>query len=115
MSKKRILSFILCLVMLGSCLPGTVGFADSEGKKERTVYLHAQGENPTGTPDVSTVYMGEDTDLYFAVDNPNKGLYENGEHKEPQYDMNGYTVTIYFDPTYFDYASDSSAPIYRSR
>lgn len=111
MSKKRILSFILCLVMLGSCLPGTVGFADSEGKKERTVYLHAQGENPTGTPDVSTVYMGEDTDLYFAVDNPNKGLYENGEHKEPQYDMNGYTVTIYFDPTYFDYASDSSAPI----
>ncbi len=111
MPKKRILSLILCLIMLGSCLPGSFVFADNGGKNERTVYLHAQGENPTDTPDVSTVYMGENADIYLAIDNPNKGLYENGEHKEPQYDLNGYTVTIYFDPAYFDYASDTKKPI----
>lgn len=111
MPKKRILSLILCLIMLGSCLPCSFVFADNGGKNERTVYLHAQGENPTDTPDVSTVYMGENTDVYLAIDNPNKGLFENGEHKEPQYDLNGYTVTIYFDPAYFDYASDTKKPI----
>ena len=111
MPKKRILSFILCLIMLGSCLPYNFVFADSGGKNERMVYLHAQGENPTNTPDMSTVYMNETTDLYFAVDNPNKGAYENGKHTEPQYDLNGYTVTIYFDPSYFDYAAQGSSPI----
>ena len=60
---------------------------------------------------MSYVYTDETTDLYLAVDNPNKGLYENGIHKEPQYDMNGYTVTIYFDPAYFDYAGDIEKPI----
>ena len=110
MSKRRILSFILCAAMLGACLPGRFALA-AEEKTQRTAYLHAQGENPSETPDVSNVYMGENTDLYFAVDNPNKGDYENGVHKEPQYDMNGYTLTVYFDPAYFDYASDTSAPI----
>lgn len=111
MHKRRILSFILCLIMLGSCLSGDFVFADNGGKNERVVYLHAQGANPTDTSDVSTVYMGENTDVYLAIDNPNKGLYENGVHKEPQYDLNGYTVTIYFDPAYFDYASDPKKPI----
>ena len=109
MSKKRILSLILCFTMLVCCFAQTAVFADS--KTERTVYLHAQGENPAGTPDVSYVYTDETTDLYLAVDDPNKGLYENGVHKEPQYDMNGYTVTIYFDPAYFDYAGDTEKPI----
>ena len=77
----------------------------------RVVYLHAQGEDPSETKDSSTVYLGETTHVFFAVDNPNKGLYENGEHKEPQYDMNGYTVKIYFDPIYFDFASNNSTPI----
>ncbi len=113
MRTKRILSFILCFVMLISVFP-QIAFA-SDGKDERTVYLYAQSENDTaGTPAISNppnrsiVYMGETANVYFAVDNPNKGLYENGEHKEPQYDLNGYTVKIYFDPAYFDYAADNT-------
>lgn len=104
MPKKRILSLILCIVMLCSLIPSGFVYADAGSEKsKRTVYLHAQGENPTDTPEVSTVYMNETTDLYFAVDNPNKGAYENGKHTEPQYDLNGYTVTIYFDSAYFEY------------
>ncbi|MDY3031196.1 MAG: FN3 associated domain-containing protein [Clostridia bacterium] len=110
MSKKKILSAILSLMLLCLNLPVNIVFAENN-KAQRTVYLHAQGKNPSVTTDVSTVYIGENTDVYFAVDDPNKGLYENGEHKEPQYDMNGYTVKIYFDPAYFDYASEPSAPI----
>lgn len=83
----------------------------SSDKTQRTVYLHAQGEKTSGTPEVSTVYMGENVDVYFAVDNPNKGLYENNIHKEPQYDMNGYTVKMYFDPVYFEFASNNETPI----
>ena len=110
MIPKKILSFALVFVMLASVLPMNIFAVDNE-KEQRTVYLHAQGENPTETTNVSTVYMGETADVYFAVDNPNKGEYENGEHLEPQYDMNGYTVKIYFDPEYFAYASDASGPI----
>ena len=94
MTHKRILSSLLCVAVFITLLPLNVIFAE-DNKSERTVYLHAQGENPQETKDVSTVYMGETTEVFFAVDNPNKGLYENGEHKEPQYDMNGYTVNIF--------------------
>lgn len=110
MALKRIISLALSMMMLTAVLPVSYVSADDD-KTQRTVYLHAQGENPTETTDVSTVYMGDTTDVYFAVDDPNKGLYENGEHMEPRYDMNGYTVKIYFDPEYFDYASETSAPI----
>ena len=111
MFKKKILSGLLSALMIVSALPGKVAFADNNEKTQRAAYLHAQGENPTETTDVSTVYMGENVDLYFAVDDPNKGDYSAGKHSEPQYDMNGYTVTIYFDPVYFDYASDTKSPI----
>ena len=107
MSNKRILSFILSMLMIGSCFPNSAALAETD-KRQRTAYLHAQGENPSETTDVSTVYKDETADIYLAIDNPNKGLYENGEHKEPQYDLNGYTVTIYFDPEYFDYADASN-------
>lgn len=110
MHKKKILSFLLSLSIIAACIPTNLVFAETN-KRERTAYLHAQGENPTATEDISTVYTDQNTDIYFAVDNPNMGEYENGVHKEPQYDMNGYTVTIYFEPQYFEYATDSSAPI----
>lgn len=109
MVRLKAVSIIMSAVMLFSALPAAAQ-TETE-KRSRTVYLHAQGSDPQETTDVSTVYMGENTDIYFAVDDPNKGLYENGEHKEPQYDMNGYTVKIYFDPEYFDYASEYTAPI----
>ncbi len=111
MISKKLLSFALVFVMLISILPINIFAVDNEEKEERTVYLHAQGENPTETTNVSTVYMGDTAEIYLAVDDPNKGDYENGEHLEPQYDMNGYTVKIYFDPEYFAYASDASGPI----
>ena len=104
MSKKRILSFILSVITLCTLLPGNIAFADDTDKTSRSLYLHAQGENPTSTVTGSTIFTDEAADIYFAVDNPNKGIFENGEHKEPQYDMNGYSVTIYYDPIYFELA-----------
>ena len=101
--------------------------------------------------------MGEDTNIFLAVDDPNKGDYlaldhpdvldakkaayekaaaeagknpnfateedkleyiekevakavELARHSEPQYDMQGYTVKIYFDTRYFKF-KDSTNPI----
>ena len=113
MSKKRILSFILSVITLCTLLPGNIAFADDTDKTSRSLYLHAQGENPTSTVTGSTIFTDEAADIYFAVDNPNKGIFENGEHKEPQYDMNGYSVTIYYDPIYLELAdgADHDSPI----
>ena len=112
MVRKRILAMLLGLSMLCALLPANMVAAQVE-QNQRTVYLHAQGENPPDQADSSTVYMGDTADVYLAVDDPNKGAYdaETQTHLEPQYDMNGYTVKIYFDSEYFDYALNSSAPI----
>lgn len=111
MTRRKIISLILGIIMLINMVPLNISGADAD-KSLRSVYLHAQGENPQVTTNNSTVYMGENADIYFAVDNPNKGDYENNTHKEPQYDMNGYTLRICFDADYFDFAgSDNSAPI----
>ena len=107
---RKIISLLLSIVMLIGILQLNISAADTD-KTLRTVYLHAQGENPQETTNISTVYMGENADIYFAVDNPNKGSYENGVHAEPQYDLNGYTMRICFDPAYFDYAGNNAAPI----
>lgn len=115
MEHKRIISLLLSFLMLFSLLASNLVFADNTDKGQREVYLHAQGENPKETVNLSTVYLGDTVNLYFAIDNPNKGTYEKGVHKEPQYDLNGYTVKIYFDSAYFDYAktakTGSSNPI----
>lgn len=112
MMRKRILSMLLGLSMLCALLPANMVTAQTD-RNQRTVYLHAQGENPPERADLSTVYMGDTADVYLAVDDPNKGEYDAGTktHLEPQYDMNGYTVKIYFDSAYFDYASNPNAPI----
>lgn len=110
MVKKRIISAVISFTLLCLSLPTNFALANTD-KTQRTVYLHAQGPNPSATPDLSVVYMGENTDVYLAINNPNRGLYENNIHKEPKYDMNGYTVKIYFDPKYFTYASDTASPI----
>lgn len=113
MSKRRILSLLLSMVTLFTLIPGRLVSADEADKRSRNLYIHAQGENPSATVTGSTIYTDESADIYFAVDNPNKGLFENGEHKEPQYDMNGYSVTIYYDPAYLALADgvDANAPI----
>ena len=112
MTSKKIISLLLCIVMLTG-LFSNFALADSAEKTTRTVYLHAQGRNPDVTVNNSTVYIGENADIYFSIDNPNKGDYDKATdtHKEPQYDLNGYTLRIFFDATYFDFAGNSSAPI----
>ena len=111
MTRSKIISLLLSIVMLIGIFPINISAADND-KTLRSVYLHAQGDNPQVTTNNSIVYMGENAGIYFAVDNPNKGAYENNTHKEPQYDMNGYTLRICFDADYFDFAgSDNSAPI----
>ena len=111
MAPRKIISLLLSIVILSGIFPLNTFAADND-KTMRSVYLHAQGENPQETTNNSTIYMGEDADIYFAVDNPNKGEYQNNTHKEPQYDMNGYTLRICFDPDYFDFAGgDNSTPI----
>lgn len=99
MTHKRVIASLLSMILFWTTLPG-VTFAESD-LTHRKVYLHAQGPNPTATVDTSTVYLGDTVDLYFAIDKPNRGRLENGVHMEPQYDLNGYTVKIYYDPEYF--------------
>lgn len=111
MPKNKILSFLLSLTLIASCFPTNVVFAQNS-KRERKVYIHAQGINPSKTEEVSTIYSDETADIYLAVDKPNMGDVENGVHTEPKYDMNGYTATIYFDPTYFEVAKTVNPIIY---
>lgn len=107
---KRLLSILLTLAMLTTMIPfGMVHAQTDDERAQRTVYIHAQGENPLETKNSSTVYMGETADIYFAVDNPNKGAVDGDTHLEPHFDMNGYTVKIYFDPAYFAFASPNTA------
>lgn len=100
---------------MASVLPtGSVSAEESESsKRNRAVYLHAQQGTPTDTPAVSTLYTGEEANIYFAVKNPNRGAVDNGEHTEPQFDLNGYSISIYFDPDYFDFIEgyNASCPI----
>ena len=79
---KKILSVILSILMVLTVLP----FAAAEDaptikikQDSRKVYLHARGENPTVTENETTVAKGSIVDVYFAVDNPNKGRYITDE------------------------------------
>lgn len=160
MKKTRLLAFVLCFIMLISIFPHNIAFAETSNnvsKEQRKVYLHAFNETPkvNTSENRHTVYMGEDTNIFLAVDNPNKGTYldvndpqvltakENAKtkavaeadgkgltgearqqyidyevakavqlarHSEPQYDMQGYTVKIYFDTKYFKF-KDNKNPI----
>ena len=77
MNKRKVLSFLLSICMLVSCCT-QLSFASSDsidGKGERQVYIHAFESTPKSTESVNntTVYMGDTTNIYFAVDKPNKG------------------------------------------
>ena len=160
MKKSRLLAIVLCFIMLVSLFPQSFLFAetsDNTDKGQRQIYLHAFDETPKDNTSENrhTVYMGEDVNVFLAVDNPNKGTYldanhtdvdtakeaaeikataeadkkgltgeprqeyidyevakavQLARHKEPQYDMQGYTVKIYFDTKYFEF-KDSRNPI----
>lgn len=160
MKKLQFTALILCITMIMSLSPyRTVGaLADENADKgERRVYLHAFNDAPSdNTSEIRhTVYMGEDVNVYLAVDNPNKGEYLAADHEDvvaigeaarakateeaeknpnfttdeakqkyidyetakavqlarhtqPQYDMQGYTVKIYFDTKYFRLKDDAN-------
>lgn len=107
MTHKRAIASLLSIILLITALP-CVAMAE-DNLTHRKVYLHAQGPDPTVTVDTSTVYLGDTVDLYFAIDEPNRGRFENGVHSEPQYDLNGYTVKIYYDSEYFALPSSVNA------
>jgi len=90
MIQKRALSLILAILMLFSMTSMSVYAEDvttESSPKEptvkkqdsRDVYLHARGDNPSGNDNLSIVPKGKIVDLYFAVDNPNKGAYITDE------------------------------------
>ena len=106
MAGKRILSLLLTMLITFSVIPTGVVYADEKGT--RKVYLHAQGENPVETVNTSEVFLGDNVNVYFAIDNPNMGdRNDKNEHIEPQYDLNGYTLKVYYDPAFFTFAPSS--------
>ncbi|MBR2404135.1 MAG: S-layer homology domain-containing protein [Clostridia bacterium] len=101
--------------MLVSMLPQEliVAQADNIDKGKREVYLHAFDTPPSlDTSEIrTTIEEGDVANIYLAIDNPNKGgINDDGTRKAPQYDLQGYTVKIYFDTKYFEFANDE-API----
>lgn len=110
MKQRRIISFLLTAAMLITMLPAGLVLGADEDKNKRTVYLHAQGENPKETPNRSVLYKDEDSAIYFAIDDPNRGAYDaaTNTHKEKEYDLNGYTVCITYDPAYFQIENENS-------
>lgn len=117
MRQKRILSFILSFIMLVACFPSNFAFAQGEietsAVKERNVYLHAGERDINSSLSSSKMYINETGNIYFAVDNPNKSVFnaETGVPTNPDYCMNGYTVKIYYNPHYFDFAGKTSSPL----
>lgn len=108
MTQKRITALVCCIIMLLTFLPA---LAAEIPKDERVIYVHALGDNPKETKFASEIYLGEETDVYFAVDDPNRGKFINDVHEEPQYDLNGYTLRLCYDPYYFAFEGDTNAPI----
>ena len=64
MTRSKIISLLLSIVMLISILPLHTLAADND-KTLRSVYLHAQGDNPQVTTNNSTVYMGYSSGVTF--------------------------------------------------
>ena len=73
MKRTKTISLLLIIFILIGLLPMNA-LAAGNDKTTRTVYLHAQGENPQLTTNNSTVYMGENADIYFAVNNQVLGI-----------------------------------------
>ena len=76
MERNRLLSFVTSMVLLITAMPTNVSLAaKDEQRLKRTVYLHARDVEYSGKEDTTTVYTGDITNVYFAVDNPNMGDY----------------------------------------
>ncbi len=98
--KKIGVLFLLFSVIL-SALPSNISFASSGDGNVRRVYLHSGDKNPAiedYAKTSSTVYMGEQANVYLAVDTPNKSV------DNVDYALTGYAVSIYFNPEFFTYS-----------
>lgn len=103
---KKIVSFICILsLVLGTA---TVYAVDVDNTKiARTAYVHAHGNIPRDqTPVWKDVYLGDNATVYLSVDNPNKGV---DDELESQYNMNGYRVKFYYDPSYLEILTNNKA------
>ena len=97
MKLRKVISLVISLsILLSAFSISPVFSAESETKEltQREVYLHAFDEKRpvNDTTNSRTVYIGDDVNIYLAVDDPNKSR----SNDEPQFDMTGYTVKIYF-------------------
>ena len=108
MKNIKALSFFMALIMMIASLSFSVTAETTAEKESRTVYLHAFNETPllTNTSDRTTVYMGDKVNVALALDKPNKAENDN----EPQFNIGGFTVKIYFDTRYFKF-DDSGAKV----
>lgn len=98
---KKIVILILLFSVFLSALPSNLSFAALGDGDVRRVYLHSGDKNPTIENYVktsSTVYMGEQANVYLAVDTPNKSV------DNVDYALTGYAVSIYFNPKFFTYS-----------
>lgn len=103
MTHKKSISLLLTLVMCLSFLPVNIAFS-AKDEQTRKVYLHAQqGENTDNTVNVSRVEKDTTFNLYFAIDDPNKDESGN-DHRNSHYDLNGYTVKIYYDSEFLQFS-----------
>lgn len=121
MRQKRILSLVLSLIMLVLVFPTNIMAAEIDPRTQRRVYLHAQEmnpaipENPSDIVNTSKVYTNQVADLYLAVDIPNKCASDthpkteddDESHEGSQYDLNGYTVKVYYDSYYLELVAES--------
>ena len=80
--QKRITALLVSIMIVLTMLPFGTVFADEGAtapakipQDARRAYLHARGVNPTVTENLSYAYRDEVVNVYFAVDNPNKGRY----------------------------------------
>lgn len=93
--KKRLILLFLSVALVFSNFAIPTFAADSD--YDREVYLHAE-ENPDITaPSGGEAYLGQDVNVYLAVDKPNKGTTK----------LNGYFVKLYYNPEYLKIKDES--------
>lgn len=113
MRLKRIISVILCIVLIASFVPQGI-FAQNNGEDKKTtrnVYVHSFDEPVSlqSSTDVKNIKRGDTANIYVAVDDPN--MAEDDSEYENQFNLGGFTVKIYYDTKFFELEKESTTPI----
>ena len=108
MAKNKFISLLLCITLIISLLPlPSAAALSTKDKIQRRVYVHAFDETRSNadTTYVKQIKKGEETKIYFAVDDPNKADSSAADKQwEQQFNLGGFTVKIIYDTKYFDLA-----------